>query len=126
MAFWTKQRRHLLYIIANSILLSAGLLLLIFTCILHQTGWPLLCVVAFVLAISLPLLSGSFQITEEEHDGYRLSWVLAGILIVVGYTVPIELFRKGVFSSEVGLIMTICGGTAILMAIMFFSKIQGE
>jgi hypothetical protein len=100
----------LIIIIANSILLAAGLLLLLFACILYSTGWPTLIALVFGLGLAIPILFGLME---------PLCWVFVGIFLVIGYTIPIELFRKHVFS-EGGLAMTMSGGSTIIVAGVVF------
>ena len=112
--------KPVLLLVANSILLAIGLLLVLFGCIVYSTWWPTLTVLVFVAGIFFPTVSGSCQITEEEETiGYHLSWVIVGIFLVVGYTIPVELFRVGIMTVG-GMAMTVSGGTTILAAIALF------
>lgn len=100
----------LFVIIANSILLATGLLLLLFACILYSTWWPSLIILVFALGLAIPMLFGLLE---------SLSWVFVGIFLVIGYTIPVELFRKRIFS-EGGITMTIIGGSTIILAGIIF------
>ena len=51
-----------------------------------------------------------------------LSWLCLGFFIVIGYAIPIELFR-GNLLTEQGVYLTLSGGTVILGAVLIFVRL---
>lgn len=124
-------KKTLALLISNSLLLAAGILLVVFACILYHTGWPLLMILCFSGGIFILTLCGSLRIsglTEDlfgEGEGswrHRFSYALASALTTLGFFIPVTLLRKQVFQLG-GLYMSISGGTVILMACILFVKI---
>ena len=122
-------KRNIAMLAANSILLAAGILLIIFSCIIYDNWWPLMMIFIFVASIIFPSICGSCEISQQEdfmgdsdEIGPMLSWVFVGMFIVFGYTIPIELLRRNIIEIG-GVYMSVSGGTIILMAIMLFVRI---
>jgi len=122
--------RNILIIVGNSIFLSCGILMIIIPCILVTNWWPLLSIFVFASSFIFPFFSGTFSL--NEHDAYlyddpsqqdlgaMVAWLTVGIMITVGYCIPIELFRLSLMPL-VEMLLTIGGGTVILASIALFA-----
>lgn len=123
-------KRNMALIISNSALLATGILLIIFSCVIYETWWPLMMIFVFSASIIFPSMCDSCRIEssqdfadpDRDEIGPMLSWVFVGIFLVVGYAIPIELLRRNAFSLG-GVYMSVGGGTIIIMAIILFVKI---
>lgn len=121
--------RHVALILGNSILMATGFLLILFACILDQTGWPVLMMGTFLASVIFPTLCGGCAFQRGQDDmgwepegsnvGPALSWVFVGIFLGTGYGLPIEMFRAGSMG-VVGLVLSVVGGTTMLAAMLLF------
>ncbi len=126
----TPNKRTILLIVLNSALLAAGVLLIIFSCALYHNWWPLMMIFVFVASTVFPLMcngckmedANEFPDPTRDEIGPMLGWFMVGLFLVMGYSIPIELMRKGLFHLT-GFWMSMSGGTVILMAIVLFIKI---
>lgn len=126
----TPTKRNIALLAANSAFLASGILLIIFSCIIYGTWWPLMMIFVFAASIIFPTICGACKI-EDSNDfmdpdrdeiGPMLAWFMVGLFLVIGYAIPIELLRKQAFELG-GVYMSTGGGTIILFAIILFVKI---
>lgn len=119
-------KRTISLIVLNSALLATGVLLIIFSCVLFHNWWPICMIFLFLLSSFFPLLFGGCQLEENDYDhdeiGPMLGWFMVGLFLVLGFSIPMELVRKGLFEWS-GFGMTTSGGVIILTAIVLFIKI---
>lgn len=123
-------RRTILLIVLNSALLAAGVLLIVFSGALYHNWWPLMMIFVFLISAAFPLMCSGckvetvndFMDSSRDEIGPMLGWFMVGLFLVIGYSIPIELVRKGLFH-ETGFWMSMSGGTVILMAMVLFIKI---
>jgi len=112
-------------LIFTSMLLAAGILLILIPCIQYDNWWPLLTIFVLSFAILIPMVCGG---CSHENDGFGqnddlalISWVFVGIFVVIGYAIPAILLR-GKYIPEAGLLFTFAGGTTIITSIMVFVR----
>lgn len=126
----TPNKRTILLIVLNSALLATGVLLIVFSCALYHNWWPLFMVFVFIASCIFPLMCNAckmedpneFMDSNRDEIGPMLGWFMVGLFLVLGYSIPIELVRKGLFHLT-GFWMATGGGTVMLMAIVLFIKI---
>lgn len=130
----TKKRFILLFFAA--LCLAIGVFLVLFSAIHFSSVYALFTVVVHSCAIFFPALCGGCSISfssssadsalwGESGDyavGAKLSWVLLGMFIILGYAIPIELFR-GNLIPEIAVYLCLTGGTVILASIFLFVKL---
>lgn len=56
---------------------------------------------------------------SEPETGGLLAWLLLGVFVTIGYSIPFELWRGGILN-PVGMGLTMGGGTIILLAVLGF------
>ena len=116
------------YIMLNATFLSSGIILILVSCIQFNNWWPFLTVFINAFAIFAPTFCGgcSFEPSWDDQEGDisigSISWIIVGFFVVVGYAIPIELFRVGVLT-QTGVYLTLSGGTVILASILIFVKL---
>jgi len=123
--------KAILLLILNSILLAGGILLIIFCCLLYNTWWPLFIVLAVAMAVAFPVLMSGCQFdssessslfADDDHDGIAvLSWIATGVLVIIAYAIPVELFRAQLVPAG-GVYFSAGGGTIVLLAILLFCR----
>lgn len=119
-------------ILSNAIFLSTGIILILVSCIQFDNWWPFLTVFINMFAIFFPTFCGGcsmdeFNFSSWDEDSDRitpasLSWLCLGFFIIMGYAIPIELYR-GNLLSEQGVYLTLSGGTVILASILIFVRV---
>ena len=123
-----KNSHRVTIIAANSILLAVGISLVCVSIFAYGNMWPILTIFVHMLAIFFPTLCG--QCSHDDMFGdenatnplTHLPWVLFGLLVIVGYAVPVELFRANELN-ETAVYLTVAGGTTILCAVLIFVKV---
>ena len=93
--------KNVLIITGISILLACGVLMIIIPSIIVHNYWSLLSIFIFATSLIFPVLCNACNLSNEAHYmfdsveqaelGGALSWLIAGILITIGYAVPFEL-----------------------------------
>jgi len=119
-------------IVINSILLAIGVSLVGVSVFAYGNKWPLLTIAVHLLAILFPTACGqctlnaddmSFLSMEDDQSAIKhLSWVLFGMLVIVGYAVPVELYRAKELE-QVAVWLTVVGGTTILSAVLIYVRV---
>jgi O-antigen/teichoic acid export membrane protein len=122
-------------IFANSVLLAIGISLVGISIAQYGNKWPILTIIVHLLAILFPTAcnrcnsidDGEYHIFGDTGNDWtngitHISWVLFGLLVVVGYAVPVELFRAGQLK-DVAVYLTVSGGTTILAAVLIYVKV---
>lgn len=118
-------------IFTNAMLLATGILLVLISILQYHNWWPLLTIVVHLLAILVPTACGQCMVDDTEHsifgdahhgDAAHAAWVLFGVLVIVGYAVPVELYRAHILP-QVAACLTVAGGTTILGAVLLYVKI---
>lgn len=126
-----KNSHRIAIIVANSILLAVGISLVCISIFAYGNSWPVLTIFVHLLAIVFPTLCGQcksgdeldFMAVEESRNPLvHLPWVLFGLLVIVGYAVPVELYRAHQLN-EKAVYLTVSGGTTILAAVLVFVKV---
>lgn len=123
-------KKTLILIFLNSVFLASGLILNLVSCISYNNWWPLFTIFVNLLAIAAPTLCGGCATYDDEFyaeaEGQvtlaSLSWVILGAFIIVGYAIPIELFRARAVS-QTGVLLTLSGGTVILASVLVFVRL---
>jgi len=123
-------KKTLILIFFNSVFLATGIMLNLISCIQFNNWWPLLTILINLMAITFPTLCGGCSFYDDdlfaEQDGQitlaSLSWMFLGIFIVIGYAVPVELYRSHSIS-QTGVFLTLAGGTIILAAVLLFVRL---
>jgi len=126
--------KHVVYIVANAILMACGILMIIIPSVIYDNYWALLTILVFTVSLVFPIscnacVVGGDTTTDPFMDsssdvelGPMLSWLLLGIFVTIGYSIPFELWRGGKMN-PVGMGLTMGGGTVILVAVLIFSQI---
>lgn len=114
-----------------SVLLASGILMIIVPSIIVNNYWSLLSIFIFATSLIFPFLCNACAISSNTIESFlfddggqaelggMLSWLLTGALITIGYAIPFELWRVNRMQL-VEFILTACGGTVILVAILTF------
>lgn len=107
----------------TSMLLAAGILLILIPCIQYDNWWPLLTIFVLSFAIMIPVVCGgcSQDGFDPNDDLALISWVFVGIFGVTGYAIPALLLR-GKYIPETGLLFAFAGGTTIIVSILVFVR----
>jgi len=121
--------KNILIIVSISVFLSLGILMIIIPCILAVNWWPLLSIFVFFFSFGFPILTNSCAFADSGDFLYDnmdsrdlaalVSWFATGIMITIGYAIPVELFRVSDMIL-VEMLLTIGGGTIILSSIILF------
>jgi hypothetical protein len=124
--------KNILIIVSISVFLSLGILMIIIPCILAANWWPLLSIFVFLFSFGFPILTNScafggstdsadflYDNTDSRDLAALVSWFATGIMITIGYAIPVELFRVSDMIL-VEMLLTIGGGTIILSSIILF------
>ena len=114
--------KNLPYLLGTSILLACGILLIMIPCIIFSNYWPLMSILVFALSLVFPLLCRAFEEYDEIKPGPLLAWLYLGIFIVLGYSIPFELWRGGSIN-PILMGLTMGGGTLILISIGLLSHV---
>lgn len=119
----TPNSKNILIITAISIVLSCGILMIIIPCAIIGNWWPLLSIFFFVVSLIFPILCGQKnEYSYDDHNselGGMLAWIMAGIVLTVGFSIPFELFRLNNMKL-VEFLLTLGGGLVILTAVVCF------
>jgi len=129
-------KKTLALILSNALLLSTGIILILVSCIQYDNWWPFLTIFVNMFAIFFPTFCGGCALGDSDEYGSMwnegdndasvtpasISWLFLGFFIIVGYAIPIELFR-GNLITEQGVYLTVSGGTTILAAILIFVRL---
>ncbi len=134
------RRAIIAVIIANAIVLAAGLVAIMIACIQYQTAWPLLSVLVIFMSIIMPIICGGCTVTGgsggggdvswlEDDDsggvggdcGADLAWVMLGMFVVAAYAVSVELYIGGVIPA-MGVYLTLGGITVIQVTVLIFVR----
>jgi len=122
-------KKTLVLIIADAILLSVGIMLILISAIRLANWWPFLTIFVHGFAIFLPTFCPGGCSTEdddlwgddESSAPASIAWILLGIFIVIGYAIPVELFRTKTLS-QTGVYLTLSGSTTILASVIIFVR----
>jgi hypothetical protein len=124
--------KKFLLLFFSALLLSSGIVLVLFASIHYSNIYPLLSILVFMVAVFGTVIAGGCQcgqsgmehLFSEEYEalGPKLSWVIFGTLVVLGYSIPVELFR-GHYIPDVAVYMTLSGSTVVLASIFMFVKL---
>jgi len=127
-----KMNKQILYITANAMLMASGILMIIIPSVIYDNYYALLSILVFSVSLIFPIMCNACSIGSGTHDsvfdgdaeetGRMLSWLLLGIFVTVGYSIPFELWRSHKMSA-VGMGLTMGGGTVILTAVLIFSQV---
>jgi hypothetical protein len=125
-------KKVILLIIFNAILLACGILAIIIPCIILSNWYALISVFCFSVAAIFPLLCNAYAFASmntsdswlfeddyEMESGKALSWVLFGGCTTTGFSIPFLLWRSHQMFL-VNMIMCILGGVVMLVAIGIF------
>ena len=102
--------------------------MIIIPCAIIGNWWPLLSILFFVISLVFPILTGACQFGAREdflYDndsgelGGSLAWLITGIVITVGFSIPFELYRLGSMAL-LEFLLTLGGGLTILTSILCF------
>ena len=129
--------KKLIIIICNAILLSSGIMLILVSSVQYTNFWPLITVFVDIFALFFPTFcngcdmgddddfswgGGGGRYDEDRISEGAISWVLLGIIVMIGFAIPIELFRVHKLS-EIGAYLTVSGSTVILSSIVIFVRV---
>lgn len=122
----------LLIVFFNALLLSAGILTVLVSCLQYANWFPILTIVVNMIAVLQLMMCGSCSGYQESHsfmgesDGravaIQVSWMMFGLLIITGYAVPGLLFRAQLVP-DVALYFSWIGGTIILAAMIIYLRL---
>ena len=125
----TPNSKNILIITIVSIVLSCGILMIIIPCAIIGNWWPLLSILFFAVSLIFPMICGACQFGKQEdfflddsNDnelGGTLAWLLTGIVITIGFSIPFEMFRLNTMSL-LEFLLTLGGGIVILIAVLCF------
>jgi len=125
-------KKSVVYISANALFLACGILMIVIPAVIYNNYWPLLSILVFCISFVFPLTCGAFKIggasdrfafdgEDSGELGPMLSWLLMGIFVTIGYSVPFELWRSNAVN-VVAMGLTMGGGTVIMAAILIFTQ----
>lgn len=127
--------KQILYIVANAILMATGILMIIIPSVIYNNYWALLSILVFSVSLIFPIMcnacsigAGPANVFGDEGNGElgpMLSWLLLGVFVTIGYSIPFELWRSGLVN-VIGMGLTMGGGTVILAAVLIFSQVVRE
>jgi len=106
-------------LISNSVLCAGGVIMVLVSCIQYNLWWPLLTIAMHGLAVVFPSCNCSSN--DENSVAGQVAWLFVGLFVTFGYAIPSILYRGGLMP-EIGLILTLCGGTVILVSILIFVR----
>lgn len=123
-------KKILALIVLNATFLASGIILILVSCVQFDNWWPFMTVFINMFAIFCPTFCGGCTLDPsslwDEREGEvslgAFSWLCLGFFVVVGYAIPVELYRSKVLS-ETGVYLTLSGGTVILAAILIFVRL---
>lgn len=123
-------KKVLALILLNATLLAGGIILILVSCVQFNNWWPFLTIFVNAFAILFPTFCGGCSMSDDAEWDDReggvspatISWVFLGFFIVIGYAIPVELFRTHLLT-ESGVMFTVSGGTIILAAILIFVRL---
>ena len=124
-------KKTLAFIVGDAIFLSVGIMLILISSIRYDNWFPLLTIFVHCFAIFIPTFCPGGCSMEEDNvwgdedvsaSPAAIAWILLGIFIVVGYAIPVELFRTNSLS-EKGVYFTLTGSTTILAAVLIFVRL---
>jgi hypothetical protein len=128
-----QRTKTILLLVANSVFLAAGILLVFFCCLIYKTWWPIFIILVFTMAVVFPITMGGCSFEESampsifagDDDGEgpaTLSWIATGTLVTIAYAIPVELYRAAIIPVG-GVYFSISGGTTVLIAVLIFVRV---
>lgn len=126
--------KQILYIVANAMLMAAGILMIIIPSVIFNNYYALLSILVFSISLIFPIAANACTIGNSSshwddsgggETGPMLSWLLLGVFVTIGYSIPFELWRSAKMNA-VGMGLTMGGGTVILAAVLIFSQVVKE
>ena len=123
-----QNKKNILIIICNAILLAAGILTIFIPSIVVNNYYSLLSILLFSGCFIFPFLCNAlsfntasasdawlFENEQDQEMGKSLAWVIMGACVAMGYGIPFLLWRNKEMNVT-SMITIMVGGTVMLVA----------
>ena len=121
-----QQKMILAVVFGNASILATGILIVLIACFQYNNFFPLLTILANLVAIAQLMMCGSCNTQPSYYNSddsqHHVSWLLFGLCIVIGYAIPSLLYRANQIP-EIALYFSWIGGTTILTSMIIYMRI---
>lgn len=119
--------------VSIAFLFGCGIMLVLFSSLYFNSWWGFLTIFVNILSVCIPWVFGEcgsnsdmdmsfYGDTGDSLTAGMLSWAMMGFFIVIGYFVPIEMYRANILK-EASVFITMAGGTLLLISIVVFFRV---